>query len=134
MDEDALTFGFLIASVAMFLTGLVWQSFWSFLFAMTMSGNTFYETIGVVGFLLAFVGALVLLYCALILLVYIFIFALIFGIPAYLIYLTLGLEYSIILAVVIGVIILVYLIETHTVKVEHYTVTLNLHRRYAIRR
>jgi hypothetical protein len=134
MDEDALTFGFLIASVAMFLTGLVWQSFWSFLFAMTMSGNTFYETIGVVGFLLAFVGALVLLYCALILLVYVFIFALIFGVPAYLIYLTLGLEYSIILAVVIGVIILVYLIETHTVKVEHYTVTLNLHRRYAIRR
>ncbi|MFG1449758.1 MAG: hypothetical protein AAE983_03845 [Thermoplasmataceae archaeon] len=134
MDEDALTFGFLIASVAMFLTGLVWQSFWSFLFAMTMSGNTFYETIGVVGFLLAFVGALVLLYCALILLVYVFIFALIFGVPTYLIYLTLGLEYSIILAVVIGVIILVYLIETHTVKVEHYTVTLNLHRRYAIRR
>ena len=134
MDEDALTFGFLIASVAMFLTGLVWQSFWSFLFAMTMSGNTFYETIGVVGFLLAFVGALVLLYCALILLVYVFIFALIFGVPVYLIYLTLGLEYSIILAVVIGVIILVYLIETHTVKVEHYTVTLNLHRRYAIRR
>ena len=134
MDEDALTFGFLIASVAMFLTGLVWQSFWSFLFAMTMSGNTFYETIGVVGFLLAFVGALVLLYCALILLVYVFIFALIFGVPAYLIYLTLGLEYSIILAVVIGVIILVYLMETHTVRVEHYTVTLNLHRRYAIRR
>ena len=134
MDEDALTFGFLIASVAMFLTGLVWQSFWSFLFAMTMSGNTFYETIGVVGFLLAFVGALVLLYCALILLVYVFIFALIFGVPAYLIYLTLGLEYSIILAVVIGVIILVYQMETHTVRVEHYTVTLNLHRRYAIRR
>ena len=134
MDEDALTFGFLITAVSVIITGLVWQCFWSFLFAMTMSGNIFYETIGVVGFLLAFVGALVLLYCALILLVYVFIFALIFGVPAYLIYLTLGLEYSIILAVVIGVIILVYLIETHTVKVEHYTVTLNLHRRYVIRR
>ena len=134
MDEDAFTFGFLIASVIVFITGLVCQDLWSFLFAMAMSGNIFYETIGVVGFLLAFVGALVLLYCALILLVYIFIFALIFGIPAYLIYLTLGLEYSIILAVVIGVIILVYLMETHTVRVEHYTVTLNLHRRYAIRR
>ena len=134
MDEDALTFGFLITAVSVFITGLVWQGLWSLLFAMTMSGNIFYETIGVVGFLLAFVGALVLLYCALILLVYVFIFALIFGVPAYLIYLTLGLEYSIILAVVIGVIILVYLIETHTVKVEHYTVTLNLHRRYAIRR
>ncbi|MCL4438962.1 MAG: hypothetical protein M1616_06345 [Candidatus Thermoplasmatota archaeon] len=134
MDEDALTFGFLITAVSVFITGLVWQGLWSLLFAMTMSGNIFYETIGVVGFLLAFVGALVLLYCALILLVYIFIFALIFGIPAYLIYLTLGLEYSIILAVVIGVIIVVYLMETHTVRVEHYTVTLNLHRRYAIRR
>ena len=134
MDEDAFTFGFLIASVIVFITGLVCQDLWSLLFAMAMSGNIFYETIGVVGFLLAFVGALVLLYCALILLVYIFIFALIFGIPAYLIYLALGLEYSIILAVVIGVIILVYLIETHTVKVEHYTITVNLHRRYVIRR
>ena len=134
MDEDALTFGFLITSVAVFITGLVWQRLWSLLFAMTMSGNLFYEMIGVAGFLLAFVGALVLLYCALILLVYIFIFVLIFGIPAYLIYLALGLEYSIILAVLIGVIALVYLIETHTVDVQHYTVTLNLHRRYVIRR
>lgn len=134
MDEDAFTFGFLIASIIVFITGLVCQDLWSFLFAMTMSGNIFYETIGVVGFLLAFVGALVLLYCALILLVYIFIFALIFGIPAYLIYLTLGLEYSIILAVVIGVIIVVYLMETHTVRVEHYTITLNLHRRFLIKR
>ena len=134
MDEDALTFGFLIASVAVFVTGLVWQGLWSLLFAMTMSGNVFYEMIGVAGFLLSLVGALVLLYCALILLVYIFIFTLIFGIPAYLIYLVLGLENSIILAVVIGVIILIYLIETRTVRVEHYTVTLNLHRRYVVKR
>ena len=134
MNEDALTFGFLITAVSVFITGLVWQAFWPLLFAMTMTGNIFYETIGVVGFLLAFVGALVLLYCALILLVYIFIFALIFGIPAYLIYLTPGSEYSIILAVVIVAIVLVYLIETHTVKVEHYTITLSLHRRYVIRK
>ena len=134
MDEDALTFGFLITSVAVFITGLVWQGFWSILFAMTISGNLFYETIGVAGFILAIIGALVLLYCALILLMYIFIFALIFGIPAYLIYLVLGIENSIILAVFIGVIILLYLIETRTVKVEHYTVTLNLHRRYVVKR
>jgi hypothetical protein len=134
MDEDAITFGFLIASVALFMSGLVWQGFWSLLFAMTMSGNIFYETIGTAGFILAFVGALVLLYCALILLVYIFIFAVIFGIPAYLIYLALGFENSIILAVIIGAIILIYLIETRTVKVEHYTVTLNLHRRYVVKR
>ena len=134
MDEDALTFGFLITAVALFITGLVWQGLWSILFSMVMSGNIFYEAIGIAGFLLAFVGALVVLYCALILLVYIIIFAAIFGIPAYLIYLALGLEYSIILAVVIAAIVLVYLIETHTVKVEHYTVTLSLHRRYAIRR
>ena len=134
MDEDALTFGFFIASVAVFIAGLVWQALWTFLFSMTMSGNIFYDAIGIAGFLLAFVGALIVLYCAIICLVYIFIFALIFGIPAYLIYLTLGLEYSIILAVVVGVIILVYLMETHTVKVEHYTITLSLHRRYAIRR
>ena len=134
MDEDAFTFGLLIISVAIFLTGMVWQGLWPLLFAMTMSGNIFYETIGVMSFVLSFVGALVLLYCALVCIAYIFIFTLIFGIPAYLIYLALGLEYSIILAVVIGVIILVYLIETHTVRVEHYTITLNLHRRFLIKR
>jgi hypothetical protein len=134
MDEDALRFGFLIASVAMFIAGLVWQGLWPFLFAMTISGNVFYETIGVMGFVLTFVGALVVLYCALICLAYLFLFCVIFGIPAYLVYLALGLEYSIILAVIIGVIILIYLIETRTVKVEHYTVTLNLHRRYIVKR
>ncbi len=134
MDEDALTFGFLVTSVAVFITGLVWQALWHFLFSMTISGNMFYEAIGIAGFLLAFVGALVLLYCALICLAYIFIFAVIFGIPAYLVYLALGLENSIILAVVIAAIVLVYLIETHTVKVKHYTITLNLHRRYVVKR
>jgi hypothetical protein len=134
MDEDALTSGFLVISVAVFITGLLWQGFWSLLFTMTMSANIFYEAIGIVGYLLSFVGAVILLYCALILLIYIIFFAAIFGIPAYLIYLALGLEYSIILALVIGVAILIYLIETHTVKVERYTITLNLHRRYIIRR
>jgi hypothetical protein len=134
MDEDAATFGFLITAVAVFITGMVWQSLWSLLFAMTISGNLFYETIGIAGFVLGFIGALVLLYCALILFVYIVIFAVIFGIPAYLIYLVLGLEYSIILAVAIGIIALIYLIETHTVDVEHYTITLNPHRRYIIKR
>ena len=134
MDEDALTFGFLIASVALFITGLVWQELWTLLFAMTRSGNVFYETIGVIGFFLTFIGALVTLYCALICLAYLFLFCVIFGIPAYLVYLVLGLEYSIILAVIIGVIILIYLTETRTVEVEHYTVTLNLHRRYIVKR
>ena len=134
MDEDALTFGFLIASAAVFIAGLLWQDFWTILFAMTMSGNIFYEAIGVMGFFLTFIGALVLLYCALILLIYIIIFAAVFGIPVYLIYLALGMEYSIILAVIIGIIILIYLIETRTVKVEHYTVTMNLHRRYIVKR
>ncbi len=134
MDEDALTFGFLIASVAVFIAGLVWQELWSLLFAMTMSGNIFYEAIGVMGFVLAFIGALVILYCALICLAYLFLFCAIFGIPTYLVYLALGLEYSIILAVIIGIIALVYLVETRTVKVEHYTVTLNLHRRYIVKR
>ena len=134
MDEDALTFGFLIASVAVFIAGLLWQGLWTILFAMTISGNIFYEAIGVMGFFLTFIGALVLLYCALILLIYIIIFAAVFGIPVYLIYLALGMEYSIILAVIIGIIILIYLIETRTVKVEHYTVTMNLHRRYIVKR
>jgi hypothetical protein len=134
MDEDALTFGFLIASVAVFIAGLVWQGLWSFLFAMTISGNVFYETIGVMGFLLTFIGALVVLYCALICLAYLFLFCVIFGIPAYLVYLALGLEYSIVLAIIIGIAILTYLVETRTIKVEHYTVTLNLHRRYVVKR
>lgn len=134
MDEDVLTFGFLITSLAVFITGLVWQGLWPFLFAMTMSGNLLYEIIGVSGFFLTFIGALVLLYCALILIVYVIFFAVIFGIPAYLVYLALGIENSIILAVIVGVIILIYLIETRTVKVEHYTVTLNLHKRYVVKR
>ena len=134
MDEDALTFGFLIASVAVFIAGLVWQGLWSLLFVMTMSGNIFYEAMGVMGLFLTFIGALVILYCALICLAYLFFFCVIFGVPAYLVYLALGLEYSIILAVVIGVIILIYLVETRTIKVEHYTVTLNLHRRYIVKR
>ena len=134
MDEDALTFGFLVASVAVFVAGMVWQGLWSILFSIVMSGNLLYEIIGASGFFLTFIGALVLLYCALILLIYIIIFASIFGIPAYLIYLALGMEYSIILAVIIGIIALVYLIETHTVEVEHYTITLSPHRRYIIRR
>ncbi|MEM3656647.1 MAG: hypothetical protein QXP58_09065 [Thermoprotei archaeon] len=134
MDEDALTFVFLVTSVALFITGVVWQGLWSLLFSMTISGNIFCETIGVAGLVLSFVGALVLLYCALICLAYIFIFAVIFGIPAYLIYLAIGLEYSIVLAVVIAATVLIYLMEIHAVKVEHYTITLNLHRRYVIKR
>jgi hypothetical protein len=134
MDEDAATFGFLITAVAVFITGMVWQGLFSTLFTMLMSGNMFYEAIGIAGFILAFVGALVLLYCALILFVYIIILAVIFGIPAYLTYLVLGPEYSIILAVAIGIIALVYLIETRTVEVQHYTITLNPHRRYIIKR
>ncbi len=134
MDEDALTFGFLITAVMVFVTGMVWQGLFSILFAMVMSGNMFCEAIGIAGFILAFVGALVLLYCVLMLLIYIIILAVIFGIPAYLIYLLLGPEYSVVLAVAIGVIALVYLIETRTVEVQHYTITLNPHRRYIIRR
>ncbi|EQB67727.1 MAG: hypothetical protein AMDU2_EPLC00005G0563 [Thermoplasmatales archaeon E-plasma] len=134
MDEDAITFGFLITAVAVFVTGIVWQGLFSTLFAMLMSGNMFYETMGIAGFILALIGALVLLYCALLLFIYIIILAVIFGIPAYLIYLVLGPEYSIILAVVIGIIALVYLIETRTVEVQHYTITLNPHRRYIIKR
>lgn len=134
MDEDALTFGFLITAVIVFVTGMVWQSLFSILLEMVASGNMFYEAVGIAGFILAFVGALVLLYCVLMLLLYIIILAVIFGIPAYLIYLLLGPEYSAVLAVAIGVIALVYMIETHTVKVEHYTITLIPHRRYIIRR
>ena len=66
MDEDTLTFGFLIASVAVFMAGLVWQDFWIILFAMATSGSICYEAIGVMGFFLTFIGALVILYCALI--------------------------------------------------------------------
>ena len=134
MDEDALTFGFLISSVAVFVAGMVWQGLWPILFSMVTSRNLLCEIIGVSGFFLTFIGALVLLYCVLILLIYIIIFAAVFGIPAYLIYLALGMEYSIILVVIIDVIILIYLIETRTIKAEHYTVTLNLHRRYIVKR
>jgi hypothetical protein len=134
MDEDAVTFGFLVLSVALFITGIVWQGLYSILFSMIMSGNIFLEAMGVAGFLLSFIGALILLYCLMVAIFYVIIFGAIFGVPAYLIYRALGLEYTIILAIAIGLIATIYLIETHTVEIEHYTVTLNLHRRYIIKR
>jgi hypothetical protein len=134
MDEDIAEIGFLAFCTAFFIAGLIWQGLWSAMFAATCSGDPFLAGMAIMGFIITTIGAFVLLYCLLIALVYGFLFALIFGIPAYLIYDYLGPEKSIILAVVIGILILLYLIETNTVRVEHHTITLAVHRKYVIKR
>lgn len=109
-------------------------SVWNALIWMPVSGNPFFEAIGIVGLAMAVIGFLLILY-------YVFVFFLlavfivfVFGAPAIAIYQFLGTEYSMLLAAVIAVSVLLYLIETRTVRIEHHTVTVSLKRRYVIKR
>ena len=108
----------------------VWHTFtW-----LLVSGNPILEVIGGIGVVTALVGFLIILYY---LISYIFLALVIlftFGAPAFALYFFLGLEYSIILALVIAVAVILYLVETRTVRVEHHTVTVGLNRRYIIKR
>ncbi|WP_124216913.1 hypothetical protein [Candidatus Mancarchaeum acidiphilum] len=101
---------------------------------MATSGNIFYEIIGIAGIAYAVIGAVIIIIFAFTLLIYILVFGVIFFFPAYLIYTMLGLEYSLILVAVLCTIAILYFLETHTVSVEHYTIVVNPHRRYIIKR
>ena len=108
----------------------VWHTFtW-----LLVSGNPILEVIGGIGVVTALVGFLIILYY---LISYIFLALVIlftFGAPAFALYYFLGLEYSIVLALVIAAAIILYLGETRTVRVERHTVTVGLNRRYVIKR
>ena len=109
-------------------------SVWNALIWMPLSGNLFFEAIGIVGLAMAVIGFLLILY-------YVFVFffltvfiVFVFGAPAIALCQFLGMEYSMLLAAVIAVSVLLYLIETRTVRIEHHTVTVSLKRRYTIKR
>lgn len=108
----------------------VWHTFtW-----LLVSGNPILEVIGGIGVVTALVGFLIILYY---LISYIFLALVIlftFGAPAFALYYFLGLEYSIVLALVIAAAIILYLVETRAVSVERHTVTVGLNRRYVIKR
>jgi hypothetical protein len=108
----------------------VWHTFiW-----LPVSGNIFLEVIGGIGIAVALIGFMIILYYVI---SYIFLalaILFIFGAPVLALYYFLGLEFSLILAGVIAAVVIIYLIETKTVRVERQTVTVGLSRRYVIKR
>ncbi|MGP6220552.1 hypothetical protein [Caldiplasma sukawensis] len=134
MDEDTLILTFLISAPAFFVTSLLWNGLFQHLISMATSGNIFYEILGIAGIAYAVIGAVIIIIFAFTLLIYILVFGVILFFPAYLIYTMLGLEYSLVLVAVLSAIGTLYFIETHTVSVEHYTIVVNPHRRYIIKR
>ncbi|MFG1389592.1 hypothetical protein [Acidiplasma aeolicum] len=134
MDEDTLTLTFLISAPAFFITSLLWHGLFPHLISMATSGSIFYEILGIAGIAYAVIGAIIIIIFAFTLLIYIFIFGVIFFFPAYFIYTMLGLEYSLLLVAVLSAMAILYFIETHTVSIEHYTIVVNPHKRYIIKR
>ncbi|MGP6207849.1 hypothetical protein ACNF42_07485 [Cuniculiplasma sp. SKW3] len=134
MDEDTLILTFLISAPAFFITSLLWNGLFQHLITMATSGNIFYEILGIAGIAYAVIGAIIIIIFAFTLLIYILVFGVLFFFPAYLIYTMLGLEYSLVLFAVLSAIAILYFFETHTVSVEHYTIVVNPHRRYIIKR
>ena len=119
---------FLIIS-AIFLPS-VWHTFiW-----LPVSGNIFLQVLGVIGIVLALIGFMIILYYVISYIFLAMIILFILGTPALALYYFLGLEYSLILAGVIAAVVILYLIETKTVRVERHTVTVGLNRRYIIKR
>jgi hypothetical protein len=108
----------------------VWHAFlW-----LVASGNIFFEIIGGIGIAVALIGFMIILYYVI---SYIFLalaILFIFGAPALALYYFLGLECSLILAGVVATVVILYLVETKTVRVERHTVTVGLSRRYVIKR
>ena len=108
----------------------VWHAFlW-----LLASGNIFLEIIGGIGIAVALIGFLIILYYVISYIFFAILIAFAFGAPAFALYYFLGLEYSIILALVIAAAIILYLVETRAVSVERHTVTVGLNRRYVIKR
>ncbi len=108
----------------------VWHTFtW-----LLVSGNPILEVIGGIGVVAALIGFLIILYYLISYLFLAILIAFAFGASAFALYYFLGLVYSIVLALVIAAAIILYLVETRTVRVERHTVTVGLNRRYVIKR
>ena len=90
--------------------------------------------LGIAGLAYAAIGGIIIVVFAFSILLYIIKFSIVFFFPAYFIYTLLGLEYSIVLVVVLSAIAILYFIETHTVSIEHYRIVVNPYRRYIIKR
>ena len=132
--EDLFTKAFPAFSFFALLTGFLDPGFWPMLLQWIVSGNSLLESLAGAVILITVVGGIVLVYYAIIALVLVVMFAIFVLAPAYFVYLILGPTYSLILVALVCAGILLYLVETRTVRIEHHTITVALHRKYVIRR
>ncbi|KPV47040.1 hypothetical protein SE19_02790 [Acidiplasma aeolicum] len=132
--EKLFTVVFPGMALVMILAGFLDPKFWPMLLQWLVSGNAFLMVLAASAFLIVVVGGIVLIYYAMIALVFILIFSIFVLAPLHFLYLVLGFTYSVILAVVIGAAVLLYLVETRTVKIEHHTITLSVHRKFIVKR
>ena len=123
-----------IWEIFLILSAVFMPSVWHAFLWLLASGNIFLEIIGGIGIAVALIGFLIILYYVISYIFFAILIAFAFGAPAFALYYFLGLEYSIILALVIAAAIILYLGETRTVRVERHTVTVGLNRRYVIKR
>ena len=133
LDEKA---GLICVIWELFLifSAIFMPSVWHAFLWLLASGNIFLEIIGGIGIAMALIGFLIILYYVISYIVLALVILFTFGAPAFALYFFLGLDYSIVLALVIAVAVVLYLIETRTVKIERHTVTVGLNRRYVIKR
>ena len=133
LDEKA---GLICVIWELFLifSAIFMPSVWHAFLWLLASGNIFLEIIGVIGIAIALIGFLIILYYVISYIVLALVILFTFGAPALALYYFLGLDHSIILALVIAVAIILYLVETRAVSVERHTVTVGLNRRYVIKR
>ena len=133
LDEKA---GLICVIWELFLifSAIFMPSVWHAFLWLLASGNIFLEIIGVIGIAIALIGFLIILYYVISYIVLALVILFTFGAPALALYYFLGLDHSIILALVIAVAIILYLVETRAVRVEHHTVTVRFNRRYVIKR
>ncbi|GEM_PF-5290869 len=123
-----------IWEIFLMLSTIFMPSVWHAFLWLSVSGDIFFELVGIIGVAMALIGFLIILYYVISYIFLILAILFIFGLPAFALYQLLGLEYSIILAIVIAVITILYHVETTTVRVERRTVTVGLNRRYVIKR
>ena len=132
--EDLFTEVFPAMALIMIIAGFLDPTFWPMLLQWLVSGNAFLVVLAASAFLIVVVGGVVLIYYAIVALIFIAIFSIFVLAPLYFLYLVLGLTYSVILGAVVGAVILLYLVETRTVRIEQHTITLSVHRKYIVKR
>lgn len=121
-------------ALIMIIAGFLDPTFWPMLLQWLVSGKAFLMVLAASAFLIVIVGGVVLIYYAIVALIFIAIFSIFVLAPLYFLYLVLGLTYSVILGAVVGAVILLYLVETRTVRIEQHTITLSVHRKYIVKR